>query len=302
MLMRPLLVVACLLGLAYDAALCLWQWLAGTDVSIIRERRKHQRGLLDTESGFRVLREIDAAAQKAGAKVFLVSGTLLGLHRENRLLAHDYDVDVGIFDDDPGYAGFFAAMENIAGRQKTSITRLNVVECRLNPWLGLAPHQPVLYKYFFKNTQNNTERFGIDVFVHKRANGHIIHGNYRCLWINTQFQLERRKYGKDSFLVPRDTETYLLENYGDYTITNTRFESSVDCPNTTNLYGLRAIMWLTGRWGYFLSTKDPFKRQMIENRLKDCIRYGLFLHGKPLWQMNQYAPRKSSKTPPSASP
>jgi len=31
---------------------------------------------------------------------FLISGTFLGLIRENGFLAHDYDIDLGVFDDD----------------------------------------------------------------------------------------------------------------------------------------------------------------------------------------------------------
>lgn len=43
-----------------------------------------------------VLADIYAAAAEVGAKPFLMWGTLLGAIREGRLMAHDYDVDIGL--------------------------------------------------------------------------------------------------------------------------------------------------------------------------------------------------------------
>lgn len=290
-LLRPVLAITCGLSLCYDLALMAWQKRQRLDGQSIVERRAARRGLLDTESGFAVLQDLNAAAEATGARVFLVSGTLLGLHREGQLLKHDYDMDVGIFDDDPALPAFLAAMAAMPGLQRSSATKLSATDCLLNPWLGLSPEKPILHKFFFRNDRGKGEHFGVDVFVHFRANGFDVHGSYRCMWVNTAMQFEKRNFGGATFLAPVDTHTYLTENYGNYTAENRNFESSVDCPNTTNIYGFRSVMWLTGRYAYFLASHQPHKRRVIGRRLWDYVRYGLFLQGTPRWHMHQYEDR-----------
>jgi hypothetical protein len=289
LLLRPFLAVLCALALVYDTGLFVINKLRGENVNTVRDRRAHHRGLLDTESGLRILQDLQVIAAETGARLFLVSGTLLGMHRQGRLLEHDYDIDVGVFADDPALPTFVAAMEKFPGRLRTSTTRLNAAEATLNPWLGLAPDTPLLHKFFFQNNRGGQqEHFGIDLFIHYRANHHIVHGSYRCLWINTEHTLVTRNYGGCDFLVPADVVKYLRENYGRFEVENKRFESSVDCPNTTNIYGIRSVMWLTGRFAYFLASNEPGKRRLIQRRLWDYVLYGLFVKSTPNWRINQY--------------
>ncbi len=293
-LSRLCLASATVLLLAYDLVLFAFQSLQRTDPKAVLERRHHRRGFLDTQSGFRVLSDLHKLAEATEARVFLVSGTLLGMHREGCLLAHDYDIDVGIYVDDPNLKRFIAAMEQHPELQKSSVTRINAMECRLNPWLQTNPGDALLYKFFFADSQGS--HYGIDVFVHFRVSGYDVHGNFRSFWINRTIDLMPRKFEDVSFLVPKDTAGYLRENYGDFETEKKKFESSVDCPNATNIYGLRGVAWLTGRYAYFLSTREPEKRRIIGQRLRDYLRYGLGLQGQPKWRMNQYDPR--FPTPP----
>jgi hypothetical protein len=288
---RLALAAATLLLLAYDLTLYAVNLLRGRDPRAIVERRRHGRGFLDIHAGIKVLSAMQAIAQESGAKVFLVSGTLLGMHREGHLLAHDYDIDVGVFADDPKLKDFIAAMQQHPELKKSSATRISATECRLNPWLGAKKGDALLYKFYFASGQTG-QQYGVDVFVHFRVGDYDVHGNFRSFWINRTMELEPRRYDNVTFLVPRDTVTYLRENYGDFEVEKRNFESSVDCPNATNIYGVRGVAWLTGRYAYFLATREPEKRRIIGRRLLDYLAYGLFLKGKPDWRINQYDPRK----------
>jgi hypothetical protein len=286
--LRPCLALFTVLSTLYDFALYGATHFKRMSAEEIYERRAHRRGLVDAASGFAALKMVKDLADTAGARLFLVSGTLLGLHREGQLLAHDYDIDLGLMADDPRLGDFIAAMDRCPSLTGKKTIRLSSVDCILNPWLGRKGGDVVLYKYFFQNKPGKKEHFGIDVFVHFPANGHIVHGNFRCLWINTPFDLVERKFGALKLMVPADTTRYLRENYGAFEEQKLRFESSVDCPNTTNLYGVRAVAWLTGRYAHFLATAETEKRRVIGRRLRDCFKYGLFIRGLPRWRMGQY--------------
>jgi hypothetical protein len=301
-LLRPVLAAVCGLSVIYDLAAVSLQKLKRLDPGVVRERRSERRGFIDTQAGLDVLSHVRICASQTGAKVFLVSGTLLGLHRSGKLLDHDYDIDVGVSAGDPALPAFLESIRHIPGHIGEKTISLSATDCALNPWLGLKPADAVLYKHFFRPPGTSGRPFGIDVFVHFNANGFCVHGNYRCLWINRPFALREHDFGSLRFLAPEDTNLYLSENYGDYTIENRSFESSVDCPNTTNLYGFRAAMWLTGRYAYFIATRDPAKRAIIAARLWDYIRYGLLFQGEPRWQLNQYHPCKLDPKLDSAKP
>ena len=69
--------------------------------SEISGRRAARRNRINTDAGWNILKEVQRIADVTGAEVFAISGTLLGIHRNGGLLAHDVDIDVGIHLDDP---------------------------------------------------------------------------------------------------------------------------------------------------------------------------------------------------------
>jgi hypothetical protein len=295
---RLALAIAVLALMAYDMTLFALKRLRGEASGAVIERRNRQRGFLDVNASMQVLQKLHQTAERTGAKIFLVSGTLLGMHREGKLLAHDYDIDVGIYRDDPQLSRFHAAMLETEGLRKHTKTRINATECRLNPWLDAKPGDVLLYKYFFRSPTTG-EDYGIDLFVHHRVGSYDVHGNFRSFWINQSMSLVSRAYGSVEFLVPEDTLLYLRENYGDFETEKRNFESAVDCPNAANIYGFRGLAWLTGKYAYFLTTREPEKRRIIGRRIWDYLRYGLFLQSMPRWRMNQYDPAKLDSTRPS---
>src|SRR5690606_29204326 len=54
----------------------------------------------DVSSAQSVFSTLARLSEQSGARIFPISGTLLGLVREGKLLDHDYDLDFGIMSDD----------------------------------------------------------------------------------------------------------------------------------------------------------------------------------------------------------
>lgn len=138
---------------------------------------------------------------------FLISGTLLGCIRENALLGHDKDIDVGIWEQEN--------LEQFIKKLRTS-------------------------GYFYVLPNHNTHIIvvrhvngvTIDIFVHYRDVGSYWHAGGKSRWDNTPFELTHRLFLGDEYLIPKDYERYLSENYGaDWRIPKTDFDSALDTPN-----------------------------------------------------------------------
>jgi hypothetical protein len=138
--------------------------------------------------------------------MFLVSGTLLGCIRDGDLLAHDKDIDVGIWEDIPR-------------DQLMKALR----SCGLFYVLYSRAHEIVRIKH--------VNGIAIDVFYHYRGVDGVRHGGVKVSWHNTPFSLTERNFLGEKFLIPEDYDRYLTENYGDWKTPKIDFDSSYDTPN-----------------------------------------------------------------------
>lgn len=154
----------------------------------------------------RALSDIRKVCDEADIEMFLVSGTLLGCIREGRLLGHDKDIDVGIWSSVPEEqlmdvmqkCGKFIVLSS----RSSGIVRLRHVN-------GIA----------------------IDVFYHYREPNDYWHGGVKMIWHNTPFKLARREFLGEKYLIPKDYDLYLTENYGDWRTPKIAFDSAYDTPN-----------------------------------------------------------------------
>lgn len=153
------------------------------------------------------LQNLKAALDEAGAPMFLVSGTLLGCVRENDILGHDKDVDVGVIDE---------------GVDKA---RIGDVLARSGVF-SIKPYQsPGLLRL------QHASGVLVDVFWHRQENGRIVHEGLKSKWWNSPFNLVSRDFLGQSHLIPEDYDRYLSENYGDWRRPSVEFETFVDTPN-----------------------------------------------------------------------
>src|SRR5690606_9688898 len=71
----------------------------------------------------------------------------------------------------------------------------------------------------------------IDIFVHHREPDVIWHGGVKIRWDNTPFGLVPCDFLGRRFLIPSNADRYLTENYGDWKVPVTDFDSAYDTPN-----------------------------------------------------------------------
>lgn len=154
----------------------------------------------------RALLDLNGAFREAGIDMFLVSGTLLGYIREGRLLSHDKDVDVGVWDE-VGRSAVLAAVR------------------RTGLFYVLASRSDRIIRL------RHVSGIGLDVFFHTRADDDYSHGGVKMTWHNSPFELEPREFLGDTFLIPADYDRYLAENYGDWQTPQVDFDSAFDTPN-----------------------------------------------------------------------
>ncbi|WP_026313273.1 LicD family protein [Actinobacillus capsulatus] len=137
---------------------------------------------------------------------FLISGTLLGCIREGKLLGHDKDIDVGVWDDH--------SYEELANYLATS-GYFYVVPTRTKHLVMLRHVNGIV----------------IDVFIHYREPNDYWHAGVKIKWHNSPFNLVYTHFLGQQYLIPENYDLYLTENYGDWRTPKTKFDSAFDTPN-----------------------------------------------------------------------
>ena len=152
------------------------------------------------------LSDLNTTLRAASIEMFLVSGTLLGCVRENKLLGHDKDIDVGIWSD-VSAEDFFNVIYG-SGQFMILASRSEHI-IRLKHLNGIA----------------------VDIFFHYRDPKDYWHAGVKMKWHNTPFKLVEREFLGQTHLIPEDYDTYLTENYGDWKTPKIAFDSAFDTPN-----------------------------------------------------------------------
>jgi hypothetical protein len=232
------------------------------------EGRMHRRGKIDVEFAVHLLDLVMAEADRLKVKPFLVSGTLLGFRRQGGPLPHDYDLDLGMMHDDKNYLKLLSAIQKIHCFSHIREVRLSKIEQILNPWLALHAQQPLIYKAYFKQPDQD-KKLGIDFFIHVPIAGFVSHATVRTVWINKPFEIVRKSFGDRTYWVPYDVDLYLRENYGNFEVPQHYFENGTDCPNGMNVVGFRTAYWQAGRYAFFHASGDKTRAQIMARRIKE---------------------------------
>lgn len=152
-------------------------------------------------------------------KFFLISGTLLGAIRENKLLGHDNDIDVGVF-------------ENI-----TPQTIYNLIK-KSDRFFELKSRSEKIIRLKHINGIN------IDIFYHYEEDAVYWHSGVKVKWKNTLFNLKDYNFLGQTFKIPDQPELYLIENYGEgWVEPQVDFDSTFDTPNGYVIDNAEAIIY-----------------------------------------------------------
>lgn len=176
----------------------------------------------DVGAAERTLLTVNRALQDRGLKPFLMSGTLLGCVRNNGLLPHDKDVDMGLI----GWESQFEAAQALL---ELGHFHLHVGDLRGGNLFLLSP----------KDVKNGV---AIDLFFFHEKPDHYLHGidfdfgytqNYRF----SRFDLVEREFLGERFYIPDDYDRNLTENYGDWRTPQTSYVVTVESPGIVDRGG-----------------------------------------------------------------
>lgn len=201
----------------------------------------------ENQTAIKTLIETKIFIEGLGIRPFAISGTALGLIREGKILAHDYDIDIGVFS------------EEIKGKHFYE----KISKWKSAKYAEVSEH---LIRIKHKN------KITIDIFVHHKERNSIWHGTDTHRWYNSAFDLKRYQIENDYIYVPSDGNQYLTENYGHWKDRSLFFDYSFDTPNRTYPQTNRAILYLINRIDNEMRKKKP-DRYTVEQCIKNLENY-----------------------------
>ncbi len=190
------------------------------------------------------LKDLRNTLIKNDVDFFLISGTLLGCIRNNYLLGHDKDIDVGIWED--------CERSKIINAISTS---------------GFFEFHAIRSEHVIRIKHVNG--VSIDIFYHYREENNYWHGGVKLRWNNTPFILKEHKFLGVKFNIPSNYELYLTENYGDWRMENKEFDSAFDTPNGVNINNNELIVHIYKCLAVALKKHDTTRIKMLEKKLSN---------------------------------
>lgn len=165
------------------------------------------------------------ALDRRKVEFFLVAGTLLGLVRERDFLAHDKDIDIGLFDTVSPEAVREALLESGEFDLKADF----------------APEKRYFTAYF--------RSMPIDFFRYASSGSSYVFGFNEneggVTWKFERFPLTVRRFFGAEFKVPDPPQRYLEQAYGDWRVPRRHFDPVQSSPARDRQSGDRGALYLT---------------------------------------------------------
>lgn len=201
---------------------------------------------------------------------FLVSGTFLGLIRENGFLKHDYDIDLGVFEDEIDIA---SVKKTLGESDRFVLKKYDHHKSSLfEPEVACNnPDVPYILKII------HMSGIHIDLFIHYRdtqvSPPSYWHGSSLHRWNNSPFELKTYRFYDHDVLAPAQADLYLTENYGDWRTPVTDFDCTTGTPNLALVPHPIAVVIFLSRY-MRARTSDPkaayqLKQELLHNGFLD---------------------------------
>lgn len=169
---------------------------------------------------------------------FLISGTLLGCIREGKLLGHDKDIDIGVW-------------------ETQTIHSLTKIFYNSGSFDVLPAYSPDIL------VVRHASGITIDIFIHYRTQNDYWHAGGKSRWHNTPFELIPHHFLSEEYLIPKNYDLYLKENYGDWRTPKIQFDSALDTPNMEIISQDDFLIYLYKKITFALYTgKKPSERYL----------------------------------------
>lgn len=212
------------------------------------------------------LRDFAGLFPPADMRWFVISGTFLGLVREKGFLAHDYDIDLGVFEPEIDIP---AAIARIAASDRFVLKKYDHHTSTL--FQPKTPSTNPDVPYILKLV--HVTGVHIDLFIHYRDTGTTPgidwHGSSLHRWDNSAFDLAPYPFYDMTVLGPADADRYLTENYGDWRTPVTEFNCTTDTPNLALVPHPIAIVIFLKRFvlarGADPKQADKLARELLHN-------------------------------------
>ena len=173
-----------------------------------------------------VLFTFDDLCRSLRQEYFLVSGTFLGVVRDNAFIRHDHDIDVGVFEDSL-QPEFLAELEK---SEEFSVTNCDHLCLRMVGQSSGVHYQSVKTPAIIRVV--HTTGIAIDIFIHFQDGDLVWHGNATHRWNNQKFGLVDYEFLGRQFKGSDNSDRYLVENYGEnWSIPDPDFDFNFDTPN-----------------------------------------------------------------------
>lgn len=178
---------------------------------------------LDSQGVSIALSDLQNILNLENIKIFLVSGTLLGYVRENSILSHDKDVDVGMF------------FDGKIDRGIQLIKSSNLFHLKMNHY-GNG-------KIYSIGLVHKTTKTPIDIFIYHLENQKLITGvehsfGYLQKFSFTPFELNSVNFLDNLIYIPNNYELNLEENFGNWKIPDKHYISHLESPSTFDKGGV----------------------------------------------------------------
>lgn len=172
-----------------------------------------------------VLKEVNKFLKEIGVKNFVISGTFLGMIRDNGFIAHDTDIDLGVMESDlPN--DIVSMLQNLAGFR---VSKPDYPCFRKLTALGDVFYERSQKPALIKLIHNSGVQ--TDIFTHFIDGDKYWHGSSIHRWDNKAFDLVERPFLGMNLLSPENFELYLTENYGNWRVPVKQFNCSTGTPN-----------------------------------------------------------------------
>jgi len=185
------------------------------------------------------LLDFDDTCRTLSLPYFLVSGTFLGVVRDQAFIGHDHDIDVGVFEEDLSESLISALLRT----GNFTITLTDTI-C-----LRKVDDNSVRYSFMAKPAiirLAHKTGISIDMFTHFHDGYQVWHGSSVHRWNNEAFELRDYEFLGRQFKGAKDYDLYLTENYGpDWRIPKAEFNVNLDTPNLSFVGTANALAYFS---------------------------------------------------------